>query len=332
MTQPIEAVGGSDEPIIAAEPTIEDRFAAFGEQDEEAPEASEDAPEAQEADEGEPELVEDDVADDEAQDENLPPIDAPVSWSADKKEEFKNLPRSIQETIATREAEREKFVQTKAQEAAQTRAQVEQAALAQIAELQRQQATQLEQYANQLSVQEPDPGLIETDPGLYAHQMRAYRHYTAQREQAQRQAEDARNQMTAYEQEIERREAQAFRQTLSEALPDYLDPTNGPKLQQELGSIALELGYSAEQIAEARAADILAMKKASDWKAKAQKYDTLMAKKMESVRAAKLLPKVAKPGVAQPKGTQENARYAADRNAMKSGDNEAAKRVFSRFV
>jgi hypothetical protein len=131
---------------------------------------------------------------------------------------------------------------------------------------------------------------------------------------------------------MEAREAQAFRQTLADQLPDYLDPSNGPKLQQELGSIALELGYSAEQIAEARAPDILAMHKASQWKAKAAKYDTLMAKKMETVRAAKDLPKVAKPGVAQPKGAAANQRYQADRQAMKSGDAEAAKRVFSNFV
>ncbi len=47
MTQPDEAVGGAtnDEPVVAAEPTIEDRFAALadepeGEPEGEAPEPS----------------------------------------------------------------------------------------------------------------------------------------------------------------------------------------------------------------------------------------------------------------------------------------------------
>ena len=46
---------------------------------------------------------------------------------------------------------------------------------------------------------------------------------------------------------------------LQEKFPEYLDPTEGPKLRQELGSIALELGYSADQLANVDAADILAM-------------------------------------------------------------------------
>jgi hypothetical protein len=342
MTQsPQEAtVGGSNDPVVAVEPTLEDRFAAFAEDTDppadvdpqDDPDAADPAVNADDA--ADDDLTADDIADDDADDEaaKLPPIAPPVSWTAEKKEKFAELPRDLQEYVAERETDREKFVQSKAQEAAQTRSQVEQAAMAQIVELQRAAAEQLDQYAQQLTVQKPDPRLIASDPELYAHQAAAYEHYTAQREQAQRDAEQARNQVSAYEREMESREAQAFRQTLADQLPDYLDPTKGPKLQQELGSIALELGYSAEQIAEARASDILAMQKVSQLKAKADKYDTLMAKKMETVRAAKALPKVAKPGVAQPKGTAVNARYQADRQAMKQGDAEAAKRVFSSFV
>ena len=74
------------EPIIAAEPTIEDRFAAFahGEQDEEqAPEA-----EPAEGEQGEPAQGDDPEAPEAAEDapeseaEELPPIAAPVSYQA----------------------------------------------------------------------------------------------------------------------------------------------------------------------------------------------------------------------------------------------------------
>jgi hypothetical protein len=41
------------------------------------------------------------------------------------------------------------------------------------------------------------------------------------------------------------------------------------------------------------------MKKVAEFKVKADKYDALQSKKMEKVRAAKGLPRVATPGVAQ---------------------------------
>jgi hypothetical protein len=44
------------------------------------------------------------------------------------------------------------------------------------------------------------------------------------------------------------------------------------------------------------------------------------------------MPRVSKPGVAQGKGAVANQRYTADRQAMKSGDQDAAARVFSRFL
>lgn len=47
------------------------------------------------------------------------PIAAPLSWSQDAKEEFAKLPRAIQAKIAERESERENFVRSKGEEAAQ---------------------------------------------------------------------------------------------------------------------------------------------------------------------------------------------------------------------
>jgi hypothetical protein len=57
------------------------------------------------------------------------------------------------------------------------------------------------------------------------------------------------------------------------------------------------IGLSDELIAQARAPDILAMRKAAEWKAKADQLDRLNAKKMEKVRAAKGLPDSATPTV-----------------------------------
>src|SRR3546814_5587834 len=70
------------------------------------------------------------------------------------------------------------------------------------------------------------------------------------------------------------------------------EPSTAPELQRTLESIGAELGYPAELMAQASSTDILALKRASDWKAKAEKYDKLIAKRMEGVRAAKALPRM----------------------------------------
>jgi hypothetical protein len=69
----------------------------------------------------EPTLEADDEPNSEEEADDLPPIDAPVSWDAEAKETFKNLPREAQEIVAKRESERERFVQQKSQEATRAR-------------------------------------------------------------------------------------------------------------------------------------------------------------------------------------------------------------------
>jgi len=324
MTQPEQAVGGSnDAPIIAAEPTLEDRFAALS--DEKLPEEEETPPET----EGETELTPEDVTDEPEADE--PPIQPPVSWKDEEKEEFKNLPRALQETLTRREAEREKFVQSKAHEAKTARSEAEREALGAIEQIKTTHAEQLRAFLPQIPAK-PSHHLSYEDPEAYARQMDAHDYAVAQYQYVQQQIETFEGQARQAAQARQQHGQQALVATLQEKFPEFVDPTTGPKLQQELTSIALELGYTQEQMPHADADDILAMKKASEWKAKADKFDTLMAKKMERVREAKGLPKVSRPGAAQPRGAAENQRYTADRQAMKGGDRDATARVFSRFL
>src|SRR3546814_16442673 len=86
------------------------------------------------------------------------------------------------------------------------------------------------------------------------------------------------------------------------------EPSTAPELQRTLESIGAELGYPAELMAQASSTDILALKRASDWKAKAEKYDKLIAKRMEGVRAAKALLPMARPGVKHGKAQQISDR------------------------
>jgi len=294
MTHPEGEVGGEGKASATeAFENIAAEWLGETDQEEEQPAEGEPTDEVEQAEEAEdePEI--------EAEEDELPPIDPPVSWDAEAKAKFAELPRETQEYLAKREGERERFLQQKSQEAARAKQETQQAALQQLAEIERGYAQHFEQIAGQLLPQRPNPALLQTDPVAFYSQQHAYESAVAQQRELQQQAAQLAQQAQAREAQAEQAYHAEQQQKLVEAFPEYLDPTTGPKLQAELSAVAREMGYSPELIAQARADDILAMKVAADWKAKASKYDALMAKKMEKVRAAKGLPKVAKPGVAQ---------------------------------
>jgi hypothetical protein len=158
MTQPTEAVGGEPiAPDLTPEERLDAAFAVEGEPQDELP------AEGEEAAEGEPEdeLPEDEI---EIEAEDLPPIDAPVSWTAEDKAKFADLPRELQETVQKREAEREKFVQSKAQEVTRERTNAMREAAEYVQQLQAEKAQQLEHYAQQFAIPEPNPELIVNRP------------------------------------------------------------------------------------------------------------------------------------------------------------------------
>jgi hypothetical protein len=323
MTQEATPVGGEATP---AEPTADyfEQMAAeeFGIQDE--PAEGEQAEPADEADD-EPEIEEE--ADD------LPPIDPPVSWDAEAKAKFAELPRDAQEVIAKRESERERFVQQKSQEAARARQEIEQAAHQQLASYDRQVAEQLAQYAAMIEPQRPNPMLAQTDPATFYAMQQRYEDSLAQRQQLQQQAHEYAQQAQAREAQAEQALQAEQHRIIVENFPEFVDPTSGPKLRAELTAVAKELGYPDELVAQARATDILAMKKVADLKVKADKYDALMSKKMEKVRAARGLPRVATPGVAH--GSDQlrarSAQAALD-TALSSKDRNVQGEAFYRFL
>lgn len=334
MTQQTQgdAVGGASDTVVTAEPTIPDRFAAVTAQAEEKrPEEEAPTEEAVQA-EAEQALAEGDVPEEEApSEEDAAPIPPPVSWKDEDKALFGQLPPDVQKVIAGREADREKFLQEKSQEAKQTRQSVEREALTYLQHLQANHAQALQG----LMVPVPDkpaPMLQADDPWTYAEQMQAHENALAHNAYIEQHVSVASTRSQQAHQMAVAQEAQETQAILAERFPEYLDAEKGPKLRQELGSIASELGFSQEQLKSVNATDILAFKTVSEWKGDALKYRTLMAKQMEKVRDAKNLPALSRPGAAQPKGAAANQRYEADRNAMKRGDKDAGARVFGRFI
>jgi hypothetical protein len=317
MTEPGQAAGGADDPVIAAEPTIEDRFATLTD---DLPEEGEDPEELagteKSGDDDEPEI---------------PPIAAPASWTAQERGEFNHLPRSLQLTLTRREAEREKMVQARAREAGQARSQAEGEARAVIQQLQDTYAAQIQALLPAIP-ERPSYQLQVDDPRAFGEKMDAHESAVAQHQWAQQQLQALLQDRAAVEQAERAQDVQREAAALRETLPEWFDEAEGPKLRQRVGFIAAELGYSAEQLNHATANEIAALVKAAEWKEKADKLNDLMAKKTETVRAAQGMPRVSKPGVRQGKDVIANQRYTTDRQAMKNGDREATTRVFKAFV
>jgi hypothetical protein len=315
MTQEATPVGGEAAPVTDPKDVFtelaKEEFGLTDEEEQEQPpvEGAEETP----AEEDDPTLEEE--ADD------LPPIEAPVSWDAEAKETFKSLPREAQEIVAKRESERERFVQQKSQEAALAKQTALQQATSELAQIEQGYAQHFQQLAEQLQPQRPNPQLLQHDPAAFYALTAQYEEAVAQQRQLQQLSQQHAQQAQARQAQIEQAEHAEQHRIIVESFPEYADPTTGPKLQAELSAVARELGYSPELIAQARATDILAMRTAADWKAKAQKYDALQAKKMEKVRAAKGLPKVATPGVSQGADQLRESRATAAIEAARNSKN-----------
>jgi len=328
-TQPNEAVGSdANNPVDASpadyfEQMARDEFGIVEQEEEQPAEGAEETPAEGAEDETD---IEEEVDD-------LPPIEAPVSWDAEAKETFKNLPREAQEIVAKREGERERFVQQKSQEASRAKQEAEQAAIQQVAAYEAQVAQHLQQYAEQIAPQPPDPAMLTYDPqGFYAKEAE-YRARTAQQQQLQQEAQNYAQQAQARAMQIAQAEQAEQHRIIVESFPEYADPTTGPELQRKLTSVAKELGYPDELIGQARATDILAIRTAADWKAKAEKYDALQAKKMEKVRAARGLPKVATPGVSQgPAQLSARTAQAALETALTSKNRDVQGAAFYQYL
>lgn len=315
MTQPEVAVGGEPTPAPEANTDPFEAIAedTFGADEEEQPE------EASDGEESDDELEIEEEADD------LPPIDPPVSWDAEAKAKFAELPRELQETVTKRETERERFVQSKAQEAARARQEVEQAAHQQLAEYDARVSQHLQGLAEQLQPQRPNPQLLQYDPQAFYAQQAQYEADVAQRQQLQQQADQHAHQAQARAAQADQAQMAEQHRLIVEQFPEYADPTTGPKLQAELSAVARELGYPPELIGQARATDIIAMRKVAELKAKADKYDGLMSKKMANVRAGKTLPPVSKPGVSQGSEQLRANRAQAAWDIVKSAKSRPAK-------
>lgn len=293
----------------------EEEEPALNEEDGEEQEdgAEENEPETEkEGEEGEEEGGEEDAVAE-------PAPDMPKSWSKEDAKVWAGMTPEQKAVVNRRETERDRYLAKTGFEASQTRQQVENQAREVIAQLQDNHVAALRVYAQQFGVEPPDQRLLYTgdnnDVLVYQRQEAAFRQSQAQQQQLQQQIEQAQAQANLVRTQAQQAELASDAQRLKEQLPEWFDPSDGPKLQQSLQSIGSELGYPAELMAQASSVDILALRQASIWKAGYDKYKKLEGAKMEAVRAAKGLPKMARPGV------KPDAKQASATATQKAWDN-----------
>jgi len=259
--------------------------------------AAEDAPDSSDAD-----------APDGADEPGEPAIVPPVSWGEDAAELFEQLPPELQEKIAVREAQRERAVQTATTAAAEARRNAAAEANALFADQQRLYAQRLEHLAVQMAPQRPDPGLLAVDPQGFYRQQAAYEGQLAQREAMAHAAAEAEAEAQQREAVNQHHEVAQDHAALAHVLGEqWTDASRRQAMLTDLESVGVELGYSMALMGQANATDILALKAAAEWKAKAAKYDALQAGRAQAVKAARAAPRVAKPG-ASPGRAERSAR------------------------
>lgn len=246
--------------------------------------------------------------------DDLPAIEAPHSWKAEDKAKWGDLPREAQEIISRRETEVARLITAKSEEAATAKNTVVEQAKTEIAQFREGQAAQLRQYAALFTPQPPDERLLYTgnqeDHLLYQQQEAAFRRAYAQQQQLQQAAqyEDAEAQRIRDEQDQAARTADNAK--LREEWPEwFMDGEEGRKLQDNLKSIALEIGYPEELWGERNAADVLALRKVQSWKADAERwrsYDRNRRNGRGQFQPQRQLPPVTKPGGSAARGPQFN--------------------------
>ena len=318
MAQPTEAA--VDVPAIDYD---DDDSAAAAlaqhlEQDNEPEEDTDPETDEPEADEAEDEADEGEEQDDDEDEPDEPAIDPPASLTAEEKAKWAQLPPEAQQAIVAIESRRTAEVQQGLEKARNAQREAESTAASRIAEAERLHAEQLMAIAQRNAPQPPDDRMIDHDPRAYLAAKARYERDVAQHNEFVQQIRSLHEGATKEQERLEAEAIKAEWQRVRDDLPEAGNPEQWQALMGKLTPLALELGYPEELLADATPSDIRAIKRASQWKDKADKWDALQSRKMTAVRSHK--GKSAKPGTAQPIGSgKARATAKATQRLRESG-------------
>ncbi len=339
------------QPELAADPNVQlanaaEAFKAFTSEEPVAKPRDEkgrfaSAPEEELAEEeGEPEAEADDAEEEEAAEE-AQPIDLPASWSKEDAELWESLPAEAQGKIAEREAERDRAVNQKFQEAAN----VKKATEAQLAEANANRdaySQAIEQVLSMVQPVAPDPRAYGAGTGNYdreSYDLAVLQYQqtlqTVQSLQQQREAiaaQQAQEQKRAFEAELEAIEAVARPRFLAD-VPELTQPDKAPQVLGDIVRYAVEAGIPEDVFAADSMNGITSAELHIAWKA--MQYDKIKGAqgKVQATPAPKPTQPAIKPGVASSRSAtkQANFRKAQERLASE-GSVEAGAAVWKNFL
>lgn len=300
MAQPPEAAVDAPRSL-----SMDEAATAFDDLElgDEAEDEEDSDPEATEADaeQAEDEADEGEEQDDDEDEQAEPAIVPPASLTAEEKADWAQLPPEAQQKIVAIEARRTTEVQKGLETARNAQRESESAAAGRIAEAEKLHAEQLASIAKAYAPQPPDPRLAETNPQAWIAQKARYDAANAQHGEFMQQVTALHDEATKENERIQAESLQAQWKQVKDDLPEAADATQWQALMGKLTPLAMELGYPEELLADATPVDIRAIKRASEWKDKAAKWDALQTRKMAGVRSHK--GKSARPNAAQPTGS-----------------------------
>lgn len=194
------------------------------------------------------------IGDEGADEPELPAIDPPVSWDKAAKEEFKALPRHLQQTVVEREKARDTEFYRKQAEVAEQRKAVE-AEQSKIAADRSGYVQKLDAFLNAAGQQFQDEfasidwkRLAAEDPAAYV-----LKEFEFKQKQSALQSAAAERTRLENEAATERATAQTEyltkqQQLLVEAVPEFGDPEKAPKLREQLVTFLQSNGYTPKEI------------------------------------------------------------------------------------
>ena len=272
--------------------SMADAAAAFDDFDDTSDGVEANSPEPDDLDLEEGEGGEGEELTDEA-DEPETAITPPASLNADEKAAFAQLPEEAQRLIADVEARRNTQVQEATTRAAERERQAAQAAQHAEVTAQRNYAAQLEQIGNNLAPEEPQRNWFPDDLS-YLTACRAFDQQLAQHNQFMQHVAAIRAESTEAAEQIDMQARIGDLLTVEK----LADPATRDEYMKTSLGLVQELGLDPvafEQVAGSE--DFKALEKIAEWKAKAERFEAAMSRKMSKVRSAK--GKSLRPGAAQ---------------------------------
>jgi hypothetical protein len=283
-----------------------------------------DEPEPEEG--NEPESDEDEEGDEDEPDQ--PAIDPPASLTAEEKADWAQLPVEAQQKIVAIETRRTTEVQQGLEKARSAQREAESAAAHRVAEAQRLFAEQQAVLAQRYAPVEPNPQHYP-DWQSYSAAESEYKARVAQHQQLMQQLGGLHEEAAKEQERLEAETLQAQWKAVKDDLPEATDKAQWTGLLDKLTPLALDLGYPESLLADATPVDIRAIKRASAWKEKADKWDALQSRKMATVRSGK----TAKPNAAQPLGSgKARASAKAAQRLKETGSLEDAAAALAHLI